>query len=189
MDKNYSFLSIDSSIVSYVSRTLNESESRYSITKRELLAAVIFALKQFRQYLLVQHFTMRTDHSPLTHLRSLQDPSIQMGRWLDKIQEYNFSVEHRPGRLHGNADGLSRMHEHCNSFAHTDAQPNTVLTSTEADRKNECQQIKATTVSENVQLTLDNIDWAKEQEEDPDIALIYQALKNSTDLCSGNVTT
>ena len=32
-----------------------------------------------------------------------------MARWLERLNEFDFEVEHRPGLLHGNADGLSRF--------------------------------------------------------------------------------
>ena len=32
-----------------------------------------------------------------------------MGRWLHALQQFQFSIVHRPGRDHGNADGLSRV--------------------------------------------------------------------------------
>ncbi|XP_070172331.1 protein NYNRIN-like [Polyergus mexicanus] len=31
-----------------------------------------------------------------------------MARWLERIQQYDFEIVHRKGKLHGNADGLSR---------------------------------------------------------------------------------
>ena len=30
-----------------------------------------------------------------------------MARWLESLSDFDFEVEHRPGQLHGNADGLS----------------------------------------------------------------------------------
>ena len=30
-------------------------------------------------------------------------------RWLERLNDFNFEVEHRVGQLHGNADGLSRF--------------------------------------------------------------------------------
>jgi len=32
----------------------------------------------------------------------------QLARWSERLQQYNFEVCHRKGRMHGNADGLSR---------------------------------------------------------------------------------
>ena len=35
-------------------------------------------------------------------------PEGQVARWLEVLGTYNFDIEHRPGRYHGNCDGLSR---------------------------------------------------------------------------------
>ena len=32
-----------------------------------------------------------------------------MARWLEILGEFDFKIEHRPGRKHGNADALSRI--------------------------------------------------------------------------------
>ncbi|KAJ8332318.1 hypothetical protein SKAU_G00426730 [Synaphobranchus kaupii] len=36
------------------------------------------------------------------------DPEGQVARWLEQLQGYDFEIRHRAGRLHGNADALSR---------------------------------------------------------------------------------
>ncbi|KRZ48054.1 Retrovirus-related Pol polyprotein from transposon 17.6 [Trichinella nativa] len=36
------------------------------------------------------------------------EPDGQVARWLESLAELNFEIEHRAGRLHGNADALSR---------------------------------------------------------------------------------
>ena len=36
-------------------------------------------------------------------------PNGQIVRWVQKLAEFHFSFEHRRERLHGNADGLSRV--------------------------------------------------------------------------------
>jgi len=35
-------------------------------------------------------------------------PVGQQGRWLDLLGEYDITTQHRPGRVHGNSDALSR---------------------------------------------------------------------------------
>ena len=32
-----------------------------------------------------------------------------MARWMERLAEFEFSVQHRPGETHGNADGMSRI--------------------------------------------------------------------------------
>ena len=51
---------------------------------------------------------MRTDHSELQRLHSFKKPAGQVARWLEKLSEYNYDIEHRPGKNHNNADSLSR---------------------------------------------------------------------------------
>ena len=94
-------------VIAYASRSLSKSERNYSVTRRELLAIVTFT-NHFRQYLLGQKFILRTDHHSLTWLTNFKNPEGQLARWLEKLSEYSFHIEHRPGLKHGNADSLSR---------------------------------------------------------------------------------
>ena len=54
---------------------------------------------------------LRTDHSSLKWLHSFKEPEGQVARWLECLQEFNFDVQHRKGKLHSNADSLSRYPE------------------------------------------------------------------------------
>ena len=92
----------------YGSRSLTKAERRYSVTRKELLAMVHF-VKSFRHYLYGFHFTLRTDHCALQWLRTFKEPGGQIARWLQVTEEYDFTVEHRPGSRHQNADSLSRF--------------------------------------------------------------------------------
>ena len=38
-----------------------------------------------------------------------RSPEGQLARWLEKLQEFQFAIVHRPGRKHNNADALSRI--------------------------------------------------------------------------------
>ena len=94
-------------VIAYASRVLSKPERCYCVTRKEFLAAVSF-IKHFRPYLLGNPFILRTDHSSLTWLYNFKNPEGQLARWLEALQEYNFTIEHRKGRLHGNADAMSR---------------------------------------------------------------------------------
>jgi len=94
-------------VIAYASRTLNEAERRYETTRKELLA-VVYGLKQYKQYLLGRHIVIRTDHAALSWLRKTAEPMPQLARWLTLIEQYDYEVVHRPGVKHSNADGLSR---------------------------------------------------------------------------------
>jgi len=95
-------------VIAYASRLYSDAEKRYCVTRKELLAVVYF-LRYFRQYLLGAEFLVRTDHAALQWLRRTPQPIGQQGRWLEILEEFQFTVQHRAGRLHTNADAMSRI--------------------------------------------------------------------------------
>ncbi len=66
-------------------------------------------MRHFRPYLYGQEFLVRTDHASLQWLCNFREPEGQLARWLQVLGEYQFKVQHRPGKKHTNADGLSRQ--------------------------------------------------------------------------------
>ena len=106
-------------VISYACRILSSAERKYCVTRRELLALVIF-MQQFRPYLLGRHFKLRTDHGSLTWLQQFKNPEGQLARWLERLQEFDFDIVHRKGNQHTNADSLSRLPCHqCGRNSHT----------------------------------------------------------------------
>jgi hypothetical protein len=53
--------------ITFASRKLSKSEKNYNTTKREVLS-MVYALQNFKHYLLGKHFKMFTDHSTLKYL-------------------------------------------------------------------------------------------------------------------------
>ena len=51
--------------IAYMSKTLNKTQRKWSTIEREAYA-VIVALNEFNCYLWGRHFTLVTDHRPLT---------------------------------------------------------------------------------------------------------------------------
>ena len=95
-------------IVSCISRSLNKHEANYGSYHGELSAAV-WGIRSFRHYLHGIEFTLVTDHQPLKWLLTTTDLVGKPARWMLMVQEFNFTVVHRPGKDHINADVLSRM--------------------------------------------------------------------------------
>ena len=94
-------------MITYGSRTYNKAEVNYCTTRKELLAVVYF-VKQCKQYLLGRKFLVRTDHAALTWLQRTLEMIGQQARWQERLQEFSFTIQHRPATKHGNADALSR---------------------------------------------------------------------------------
>ncbi|KAL5018579.1 hypothetical protein ScPMuIL_004301, partial [Solemya velum] len=95
-------------VISYYSTTHSAPERKYSVTRKELLA-VIKAIKHFRHYLYGREFVLRTDHASLRWLMGFKEPQGQIARWLEFLSSYQFTIEHRVGSKHLNADALSRI--------------------------------------------------------------------------------
>jgi len=94
-------------VVAYYSCKFSKPERNYCVTRKEL-AAVVKGLSHFHHYLYGAQFTIRTDHAALRWLKTLKEPEGQLARWLGKLEQYNYQVVHRAGRVHSNADSLSR---------------------------------------------------------------------------------
>jgi len=94
-------------VIAYASRSLSKPERNYCVTKKELLVIVCYT-KTFQQYLLERQFVIQTDHSALQWLRTTPEPIGQQARWCEIREEFDFQIVHRLGRLHGNADAMSR---------------------------------------------------------------------------------
>lgn len=97
----------DERVVAYASRTLTKPERNYSITELELLS-LVFLISKFRCYVQGVKFKVITDHSSLLWLKRLQNPSGRLARWAVHLSQYNFDIEHRPGKLNIVPDALSR---------------------------------------------------------------------------------
>ena len=103
----------DEKPVGFASRTLTNAESNYSHLDKEALA-IIFGVKKFHQYLHGRHFSIKTDHKPLTHIfnETRATPSMASGRiqrWALTLGGYDYSIQYREGKNMANADALSRL--------------------------------------------------------------------------------
>ena len=112
-------------VVAYASRALTGPKRQYSVIQKECLA-VVFALKQFRHYLLGRSFQLITDHAPLQWL-SAQKMEGMLCRWALAMQEYDMQILYRKGALNTNADALSRRNwPEADPCAVTSAMPHTL---------------------------------------------------------------
>lgn len=95
-------------VVAYASRALTKQERKYATTKKELLSMVAFT-KHFKHFLLGKEFVLRTDHNSLRWLHNFQGLEGQLARWIEQLANFQYRIVHRPGKLHSNADALSRL--------------------------------------------------------------------------------
>ena len=87
-------------VLGYVSSALSRSERS---ERREMLALVCAAC-HFRRNLYGKKFTLRTDNHSLQWLHKFKAPDGQVARWLEVLSEFDYTVMHRAGKQHSNAD-------------------------------------------------------------------------------------
>jgi hypothetical protein len=80
----------------------------YTTNEREGLA-MVYALQNFRHYLLGGHFKMFTDHSALKYLVNKPLLGGIICRWILLFQEYDFEIMVNLGRMNKGPDHLSRL--------------------------------------------------------------------------------
>jgi hypothetical protein len=95
--------------VAYYSATSTKTEHNYNIYDQELLA-IMKAITHWHPYLIwtKEPFTILTDHANLLHWKSLRKLNRQTARWHGELQDYNFILQHVPGKLHMATDTLSQ---------------------------------------------------------------------------------
>ena len=93
--------------VKFCSRSFNPTEARWPTTHQELYA-VKWALEQNRPYLLGRQIKVITDHANLKWLTSISPQQSKLARWCISMAEFDFTLEHRPGKEHVVPDTLSR---------------------------------------------------------------------------------
>ena len=89
-------------------RSLNQAEKAYPATKLEYLA-IVWAVAKFRPYLMAMPFEIFTDHYALQWLKAMRTGSALLHRWSSALEEYDFTVHHRPGKAQTHVNELSRL--------------------------------------------------------------------------------
>jgi hypothetical protein len=89
------------------------AECNYDIKEKELLA-IIKCLKEWRGELkgLAKPFTVLTDHKNLEGFSKKKLLSERQVRWAEFLSEFNFVLQHKPGKESIPNDTLSRLEQH-----------------------------------------------------------------------------
>lgn len=65
--------------------------------------------KYFKHFLLGEEFLFQTYHNSLWWLHNFQGVEGQLAHWLEQLAAFQYTIVHRPGKDHTNADALSRL--------------------------------------------------------------------------------
>jgi len=95
--------------IAFHSRSLLPAEKNYDAHDKEL-AAVIFGFKSGRPLFLgaTHAIRVRTDHKNLQYFRDPRKITGRQARWIEFLQDFDYTLEHIPGSTNTVADLLSR---------------------------------------------------------------------------------
>ena len=99
-------------MIAYASRQLRPHEKNYP-THDLNLAAVIFALKIWRHYLLGYQVLIYMDHKSLKYIFTQRDLNMRQRRWLELMADYDVDLQYHPGRVNVVPNALRRKPEAC----------------------------------------------------------------------------
>ena len=94
-------------VVAYGSRKLKNHEQNYPTHDLEL-TAIVFALKIWLNYLYGEQFEVFLDHKSLKYIFTQQDLYMRQRRWMEYLEDYNFTLHYHPGKANVMADALCR---------------------------------------------------------------------------------
>jgi len=94
--------------IDYYSCQLKPAETRYSTMEKECLA-MVRALLHWRYELVGVQFVVFTDNSAVSTVLTQIDPGARVLRWVMRVSEYTFALQHRTGKSNVVADYLSRL--------------------------------------------------------------------------------
>ena len=94
-------------VVAYGSLQLKNHEQNYPTHDMEL-AAVVFTLKIWCHYLYGEEFEVYSDHKSLKYIFTQRDLNMRQRRWMEFLEDYDFTLHYHPGKANVVLDALSR---------------------------------------------------------------------------------
>jgi hypothetical protein len=97
--------------LAFVSRALGPRNKGLSAYEKVYLA-ILLAVQQWRPYLQLAEFVIKTDHKSLVHLTDQRLHTVWQQKAFTKMMGLQFTVVYKKGALNGAADALSRKPVH-----------------------------------------------------------------------------
>ena len=106
----------DGKPIAFASKSLTDTETRYTNIEQELLA-IVFRCKKFHTCLYGRSFVVESDHKPLEMIciKNLISALVCLQRMLLRLQQYDMVITYRPGKEMLLADALSHLPSRANN--------------------------------------------------------------------------
>lgn len=95
--------------IAYFSEKFNDAKRRYSTYDKEFYA-IIRALDHWQHYLVSKEFILHSDHEALKYIQGQHKLQSRHAKWVEFLQAFTFTIQHKSGKLNKGADALSRKY-------------------------------------------------------------------------------
>ena len=94
-------------VVDYGSHQLKNHEQNYPTHNMDL-TAIVFALMILRHYLYGEQFEVYSYHKTLKYIFTQRDLNMRQRRWMEFLEDYDFTLHYHPSKANVVADALNR---------------------------------------------------------------------------------
>ena len=164
----------DGKPLAYASKALTDTETRYAVIEKEMLA-IVFGMERFHQYTFGRPVVVNSDHQPLETIckKPLNKVPKRLQGMLMTLQKYDFEVKYKKGKSMHLADTLSRAYvknplDKTINFE--------TVNSVVPIKESKLQQLKEATRLDETSLILKRLimnGWPEERENVPNLAQPY----------------
>ena len=95
-------------VIHYASKVLNEAQINYATSEKELLV-VMYALENFRSYLIGSKVVVFTDHAAIKYLLVKVDSKPKLIRWILLLKEFDLEIKDKKAEQNHVVDHLSTL--------------------------------------------------------------------------------
>ncbi|GJR29277.1 transposon ty3-I gag-pol polyprotein [Tanacetum coccineum] len=101
--------------IAYFNEKLNETKQRCWTYDKEFYA-IVRALDQWQHYLISKEFILHSHHEALKYIQGQHKLCSRHAKWVEYLQAFNFTIQHKLGKLNKGADALSHKYSLVNSL-------------------------------------------------------------------------
>ena len=174
-------------VIAFASRSLSNTERNYPAHKLEFLALKWAITDRFHKYLYGGQFDVYTDNNPLTYILTSTRLDATGQRWVASLANYDFRIFYKSGKTNVEAEALSRIPRDGHTLIDTPT-IKAVMTAIPSTDWSEYNFNPSEIVCKSTQIVVHKRtkdDWKIEQENDPIIGPVIEAMKNKSSNTSG----
>ena len=169
-------------VIAFASRSLSNTERNYPAHKLEFLALKWAITDRFHKYLYGGQFDVYTDNNPLTYILTLAKLDATGQRWVASLANYDFRIFYKSGKTNVEADTLSCIPRDSHTLIDTPA-IKAIMTAVPSTDWSEYNLNPPEIVCKSTQIVVHKRtkdDWKIEQENNPIIGTVIEAMKNKS---------